>query len=55
MLPGKNRGQLLKAPERVKQLGHRRDDAQPWVCLVTKVKANVVKSNNAQEPGMSGP
>ena len=41
------RGQLLTAPERMKQLGLSRNDAQLWVCLVVKVKPNAVKNNIA--------
>ena len=37
MLPGKNGGQLLIAPERMKQLGQCRNDTQLWMCLVVKV------------------
>ena len=33
----KSRGQLLTAPERMKQLGQRRKEAQLWVCLLVKV------------------
>ena len=47
MLLGKNRGQLLIAPERMKQLDQSRNDAQLWMCLVMKVKSNAVKSNIA--------
>ena len=35
------------APERVKQMGQSRNDAQLWVCLVVKVKSNDVKNNIA--------
>ena len=52
MLPGKNGGQLLIAPERMKQLGQSGNDAQLWMCLVKKVKSHAVKNNIAQEPGM---
>ena len=45
MLPGKSRGQLLIAPERMKQLGQSRKDAQLWMCLVVKVKSDAVKNN----------
>ena len=37
------RGHLLTAPERMKQLGLSRNDPQLWVCLVLKVKSNLVK------------
>ena len=33
----KSRGQLLTAPERMKQLGQRRKEAQLWVCLLVTV------------------
>ena len=36
MLLGKSGRQLLIAPERMKQLGQSRNDAQLWVCLVVK-------------------
>ena len=51
-LLGKSRGQLLIAPERMKQLGQSGNDAQLWMCLVKKVKSHAVKNNIAQEPGM---
>ena len=47
MLLGKRGGQLLIAPERMKQLGQSRNDAQLWMCLVVKVKSNAVKNNIA--------
>ena len=52
MLLEKSRGQLLIAPERMKQLGQSGNDAQLWMCLVKKVKSHAVKNNIAQEPGM---
>ena len=42
---GKSRGQLLIAPERIKQLGQSRNDVQIWMCLAVKVKSNTVKNN----------
>ena len=36
MLLGKSGGQLAIAPERMKQLGQGRNDAQLWMCLVVK-------------------
>ena len=42
-LIGKSGGQLLIAPERMKQLGQRRNDVQLWICLVLKVKSDAVK------------
>ena len=47
LLLGKSRGQLLVAPERMKQLGQSRNDIQLWMCLVVKVKLNAVKNNIA--------
>ena len=49
----KSRGQLLKAPVRMKQLGQSRNDTQFW--LVVKVKSDAVKNNNAWQSGMLGP
>ena len=46
MLIGKSGGQLLIAPERMKQLGQRRNDAQLWICLVVKVKSDAVKNKS---------
>jgi len=51
---GKCGGYLLIAPERVKQLGQRRNEDQLWVCLVMKVKSDAVKNSIAQEGGMLG-
>ena len=45
MLLGKSRGQLLIAPERMKQLGQSRNNAPLWMYLVVKVKSDVVKNN----------
>ena len=45
MLIGKSGGQLLIAPERMKQLGQSRNDAQLWICLVLKVKSDAVKNS----------
>ena len=47
MLLGKSRGQLLVAPERMKQLGQSQNDAQLWMCLVVKVKSEAVKDKIA--------
>ena len=47
MLRGKSKGQLLTAPERLKQLGQSRNDTQLWMCLVVKVKLDAVKNNIA--------
>ena len=55
VLLGKSEGQLLIAPERKKRLGQSGNSAQLWMCLVVKVKSDAVKSNTAQEPGISGP
>ena len=42
---GKNGGELLTAPERVKWLGQSGNDAQLWMCLVVKAKPDAVKNN----------
>ena len=55
MLLGKSRGQLLIAPERMKRLGQRGNDAELQMYLVVKVKSEAVKNSIAQEPGMLGP
>ena len=55
MLLEKTKGQLLIAPERMKQLSHSRNDAQLWMCLVVKVKSDAVKNNITQEPGILSP
>ena len=52
MLLRKSGGQLLIAPERMKQLGQNRNNANLWMCLVIKIKPDAVKNNIAQEPGM---
>ena len=43
ILLGKNGGQLLIAPERVKRLSQSRNSTQLWMCLVVNVKSNAVK------------
>ena len=55
MLLGKNGGQLLTAPERMKQLGQSRSDAQLWMPLEGKVKSEAVKKIITSESGMLGP
>ena len=55
MLLGKSRGQLLIAPERMKQLGQSRSDAQLWMPLEGKVKSEAVKKIITSESGMLGP
>ena len=55
MLPEKSRGQLLIAPERMKQLDQRGNDAQLCTCLVVMVKSDAIKNNAACKPGMLGP
>ena len=45
MLLGKSRGQLPVVPERIEQLGQSKNNAQSWMCLVVKVKSDVVKNN----------
>ena len=47
MLLGMSGGELLTASERMKWVGHSRNDAELWVCLVVKVKSNAVKTNIA--------
>ena len=47
MLLGKSGGQLLIAPEIMKWLGQSRNDTQLWMCLVMKVKSNVIKNSIA--------
>ena len=54
-LLGTSRGQLLIAPERMKQLNQSRNDAQLWMCLVVKVKSDAIKNNIAWEAGILGP
>ena len=44
---GKSKGQLLIAPERMKQLGQSRNDTQLWTCLVVKVKSDAIQNNMA--------
>ena len=51
MLLGKSGGQLLIAPERMKQLGQSRNDTPLWMCLGVKVKSDAVKNNIVWEPG----
>ena len=55
MLLGKSEEQLQIAPERMKWLGQKGNNAQLWMYLVMKVKSDTVKNNTAQEPGMLGP
>ena len=55
MLLGKSRGQLLTAPERMKQLGQSRSDSQLWMPLEGKVKSEAVKKIITSESGMLGP
>ena len=47
MVLEKSRGQLLIAPERMKQLGQSGNNAQLWLCLVVKVKSDAVKNSIA--------
>ena len=42
-------------PGRMKRLGKSRNDFQLWMCLVVKVKSDVIKNGIAWEPGMLGP
>ena len=55
MLLGKSVEKLLIAPERMKQLGQSRNDAQLRMYLVVKVKSDVVQNNVAQESRRLGP
>ena len=45
MLLEKSGEQLLKVPVRMKQLGKSRNNIQLWMCLVVKVKSDVVKNS----------
>ena len=54
ILLGKSGGELLRVPERMKQLGQSRNDTQLWMCPVMKVKSNASENNIAQEPVMLG-
>ena len=45
MLLEKSGGQLLIAPARITWLGQSKNNAQSWMCLVVKVKSDVVKNN----------
>ena len=47
MLLGKSEGQLLIAPERMKQVGQSGNNAGLQICLVVKVKSDAVKNNIA--------
>ena len=43
------------APEGMKRQSKTGNNIQLWVCLVVKVKSDVVKNNIAYEPRMLGP
>ena len=43
------------APERIKRMSKRVNDAQLWMCLVVKVESDAVKNKIAKEPGMLDP
>ena len=45
ILLGKRGGELLRVPERMKQLGQSRNDTQLWMCPVMKVKSNASENN----------
>ena len=45
VLLGKNRGQLLIAPKRMKRLGQNGNEARSRMCLAVKVKSDAVKNN----------
>ena len=55
MLLGNSRWKLLMSPERIKQLGQSRNDAQLLMCLVVKVKSDAIKNITAQKPGIVRP
>ena len=65
ILLGKTRGQLQIAPERMKWWGQSENNAQficimcsfyaQWICLVVKVKSDMVKNNTAQDHAKLGP
>ena len=65
ILLGKTRGQLQIAPERMKWSGQSENNAQficimcsfyaQWICLVVKVKSDMVKNNTAQDHAKLGP
>ena len=42
-------------PERMKGWSQSKNNSQLWMGLVIEVRSDAVKSNIAQEPGMSGP
>ena len=42
-------------PERMKGWSQSKNNTQLWVWLVIEARSDAVKSNIAQEPGMSGP
>ena len=44
MLLGESGGELLIAPEKMKQLGQIRSDTQLRMCLVMKVKSDAAKT-----------
>ena len=41
-------------PERMKRQSQSKNNTQLWMGLVIEARFNVVKSNIAKEPGMSG-
>ena len=43
------------APEEMKSWSQSGKNIQLWMCLVVKVKSDVVKKNIAKEPGVLGP
>ena len=42
-------------PEKMKGWSQSKNNTQLWMRLVTEARSDAVKSNIAQEPGMSGP
>ena len=47
MLLGKSGGELVIAPEKMKQLGQSRSDTQLWMFLEMKVKSDAAKNSIA--------
>ena len=43
------------APKEMKRLSQSRKNIQLWMCLVVKVRSDVVKNNIAKESGMLVP
>ena len=41
-------------PERMKRWSQSKNNSQLWMGLVIEARSDVVKTNSAEEPGMSG-